>query len=261
MHAGVRRKVAAVLLWAGLCALAAAAEPFDHAHTLYDGVLRRVVRDGLVDYRALKADPQDLKRYLDTLAEVAEGEFGSWTVPQRLAYLINLYNAQTLQLVVDHYPVRSIKRTAGWFGDPWKLSIVRLFGNRVTLDIVEHNLIRRHYAEPAVHFALVRGTRGSPPLRGEAYVPDRLYDQLLDQGRAFLASPPRNRIDAGKRRLYLSPVFKWYADDFTRKAGSVQAYVRIYFPEEVAAVMQRGGFSIRYTDYDWSLNDLALDRR
>jgi hypothetical protein len=235
---------------------------FDHAHPRYAAVLRDHVREGLVDYAGLKVHPEPLAAYLDELAAVTEREFNSWVVAERLSFMINLYNAQVLQLVADHYPVSGIRRIGGWFGTPWnERPVVRLFGNRITFDILVDNYMRRHYAEPAIHLALVCATRGAPPLRDEPYVPDRLYDQFLDQGRAFLVRAPGNRIDLEGRRLYLSPVFQRYQEDFERKAGSVAAYVRIYVAPDLGEALRRERFSIRYTDYDWALNDQTPQRR
>ena len=238
--------------WASL-----AQAEFDHSHARLTAVLREHVSHGLVDYAGLHASPQGLAEYLDELAAVSEREFNSWVVAERLAYLINLYNAQVLQMVVEAYPVRGIRNVGGWFGPAWnERPVVRLFGARVTLEILERNYLRRHYAEPAIHLALVRATLGSPPLRSEAYVPDRLYGQFLDQGRNFLGTPPNNRIDVRRRRLHLSPIFRWYEEDFARKAGSIAAYVRIYLAQDVEEALRNERFAIRYTDYDWSLNDL-----
>lgn len=255
---GAGRLTMAVALLAA--PLAARAE-FDHSHPRYAEVLRAHVAEGLVDYAGLKAHPEGLRTYLDELAAVPEREFNSWVVAERLSFLINLYNAQILQLVADHYPVRHIRKVGGWFGPPWnEQPVVRIFGNTITFDILELNYLRRPYAEPAVHLALVRATRGAPPLRSEPYVPDRLYDQLLDQGRRYLTTPP-NRIDVARRRLYLPQVFRWYEEEFTRKAGSVPAYVRIYFGPEVEQALGRERFSIRFTEYDWLLNDQSPHHR
>jgi hypothetical protein len=123
---------------------------------------------------------------------------------------------------------------------------------RITLTILRDNIMRRHYAEPAIHFALVPAARGAPPLREEPYVPDRLYEQLDDQLERFLADEHNNRVDRVQGRLQLSPIFRWYKADFEWRAGSVEDYLRPH--------LAKGGppqdYSVSYRSYDWSLNDL-----
>lgn len=240
-----------------------AAPMFDHTHTAFDRVLKQQVADGGVNYTALKATPQPLTVYLDTLAAVTEAEFKAWPEKERLAFLINLYNAATLKLIVDHYPVASIKKIGGFFnfgglGDgPWAQKVVRLFGQVTTLDHVEHEIIRKEYGEARVHFALVCAARGCPPLRAEAWTGDKLEVQLAEQGRIFLGQAEKNRVEAAKRTLHLSPIFKWFAGDFEAAAGSVEKFVTPFLPETARTALAAGGFKISYTDYDWSLNDAA----
>lgn len=231
------------------------AAEFDQSHAGFNAVLKQYVRDARVDYAALQAHPRDLNRYLDQVAAVTKTEFEDWTEPEQIAFLINAYNAYTLRLIIDHYPVKSIKDIGGLFSGPWDQRIVKLFGHTITLDTVEHKILRKHYAEPRIHFALVRAAKGCPPLREKAYVGARLDEQLDDQSRQFLANPRKNRVDASKRTVYLSPIFKWYGEDFEQKHGSVLAALKPYWPEEVRAAAAKDGFKIRYTDYDWSLNN------
>ena len=232
-------------------------------HAAFDAVLQSHVADGRVNYAALKAAPQPLNAYLDTLAAVPAADFKMWSEKDRLAFLFNLYNAATLKLIVDHYPVASIKKIGGFFnfgglGDgPWKQKVVRLFGQVTTLDHVEHGIIRQNYAEARAHFALVCAARGCPPLRAEAFVGAKLDTQLDEQGRVFLGQAEKNRVDAAKRTLHLSPIFKWFAGDFEAAAGSVEKFVTPFFPEAARAALAAGGFKVNYTDYDWSLNDAA----
>jgi len=231
----------------------APASSFDHRNAAFDALLKQHVNDGWVDYAALKANPERLDSYLAQLAAVSEANFNSWPEKQRLAFLINLYSAATLKLIVDHYPVKSIKDIGGAFSGPWKQDAVRLFGKVTTLDNLEHGIIRQQYHDPRVHFALVCAAKGCPPLRSEAYTADRLDEQLDDQGRTFLAQSQKNRVDAGARVIYLSPIFKWFAGDFEAKSGSVLKFVEPFLPEKGHAVTD--GFKTKYTEYDWSLND------
>jgi len=236
---------------------AATAQAFDPTHAAFDRVLKQHVRDALVDYRGLKAAPGPLDDYLAQLAAVTESEFTGWPEKERLAFLINLYNAATLKLIVINYPVKSI-RSVGWLpGSAWKQKDVQLFGEKVSLDHVEHDLIRKNYREPRAHFALVCAARGCPPLREEAFVGNRLEAQLDDQGKIFLGTPSKNRVDTGTRTVYLSPIFKWFAGDFEGAAGTVIEFVAPFFPEASRDALAQGDFKVDYTDYDWSLNDQA----
>jgi len=203
----------------------------------------------MVSYSALKQTPKDLDRYLREANVVEESDFREWRREEQLAFLINLYNASVLKLIVDHYPVSSVKSIGGWFGRPWDVEVVPLFGNVATLSYLEHELIRK-YNEPRVHFALVCGALGCPELRAEPYVPQKLDAQLTDQGRKFLRDRAKNRIDPETRTLYLSPIFKWFADDFKKHSGSVVKFVQHYRPD-----LPDAQWKIRYTDYSWSLND------
>lgn len=174
---------------------------------------------------------------------------------QQLAYLINLYNAQTLELVVRHYPVKSIKDIGNWYRGPWGQPVVSLMGKVTTLDFLEHKVIRPMFREPAVHFALVCASRGCPPLRREPYVADHLMDQLRDQGRIFLSDKSKNRVDDETGTLYLSAIFKWFREDFTGQAGSLQAFVAPYLPANSSQRLESHVYGIKFLDYDWSLND------
>jgi len=235
----------------------ARAAVFDHAHSALDRTLKAHVTNGLVNYRALKADSKGLDGYLDQCATVTEAEYLKWSEGQRLAFCINLYNAATLRLVLDHYPVTSIKKIGNWFRGPWKEPAVRLFGKTTTLHHLEYEVLREQFDEPRLHFAIVCAARGCPVLRDEAYTAEKMERQLDEQGRAFLGDTARNRVDVGARTAYLSPIFKWFEEDFARGAGSVPRFIANYYPPGVKAELDKGGFRIKYTEYDWSLNDAA----
>jgi len=231
-------------------------ESFDQSHRAFDQILQPNVHDGRVNYRALKAAPDALVSYLSQLAAVSEADFDAWPEPDRLAFLINLYNATTLKLIVDHYPLKSI-RSIGWLpGSAWKQDVVHAFGREFTLDDLEHGTIRPNYRDARVHFALVCAARGCPPLRPEAYTGSKLDAQLDDQGRVFFGQSNKNRLDAAAHAVYLSPIFKWFHEDFEEQAGSVLKFSLPFWPEEPRRALEKNlELEIRYTDYDWSLNE------
>ena len=239
----------AILL--SLCAARAA--EFDHTHAALDRVLKARVKNERVDYPALKADSKDLDAWLQSAGAVTEAEFNRWTQPQQLAFLMNLYNAATLRLILDHYPLKSIKDIGSLFKGPWKQEVVPLLGKTVTLEHLEHQVLRKKYAEPRVHFAIVCAAKGCPPLRAEAFVADKLDVQLDEQGRVFLGTKEKNRVEAGARTIYLSPIFKWFSEDFEKKSGSVVKFVTPFFSAEDQKAL-RPDWKVSYTDYDWSLN-------
>ena len=253
----VRLAFSALLLgtWMTLPPAVAAAPAFAQSHALLGQVLSRHVAEGRVDYAALKKDPADLDRYLAQLSAVSKEELKSWDEPSQLAFLINAYNAWTLRLVATHYPVGSIKDIGTLVRGPWDQRVVNLWGETLSLDTLEHSVLRKDYKEPRIHFALVCAARSCPPLRSEPYLGEQLGRQLDDQARQFLATPSKNRVVAAGHTVHLSPIFKWYAADFERQSGSVLSALQPYWPADTAALLAKGQFSIRYTVYDWSLND------
>lgn len=229
------------------------AAPYDHSHGAFDALLKTRVSQGLVDYAGLKANRAPLDEYLATAGAVAMADFQHWTRDEQLAFLINVYNAATLQLIVDAYPVDSIKSLGSLVKSPWSRETVQLFGKKISLDTLEHKIIRKNYSEPRIHFALVCAALGCPPLRGEAYQGARLEEQLNDQVKTFLGTPAKNRLDAEKKTVWLSPIFKWYGEDFKTASNTVIAFVAPFMGAASAETMK--DWTIEYTEYDWSLND------
>lgn len=247
--------LALVFLGQHLSPPARSAEP-PFRHDTFGRVLRECVKEAQVDYGLLKARPGDLDAYLDQVAAVRPEVFARWPESDRLALLINLYNAQTLRLMVDHYPIASIRKIGLLPGSAWRKKVVRWGGQVISLDDLEHEIIRKEYREPRIHFALVCAARGCPPLRDEPFVPDRLDEQLQDQGRRFLSETDKNRVEASTGTLWLSPIFEWFAADFTAGGLSVAEYVKPMLPEAARKELEAMGEPrIRFTDYDWSLND------
>jgi hypothetical protein len=232
----------------------ASARALDHSHAALDTMLARYVKSAGVNYTGLKSDRVALASYLDTLAVVTEPEFNRFTKEQQVAMLINLYNAATLQLVIDHYPVKSIKDIATSSGGPWKQPIVRLLGKSRSLDYLENDVLRPKFGDPRVHFAINCASVGCPALRADAFQASTLNQQLDEQTRGFLKDSTKNRIDAKNKILYLSPIFEWYKSDFASKSGTVEKFMANYISASDRAVLENGGLTIKYTDYSWALN-------
>lgn len=221
------------------------AATFDHSSL--DEVLRSYVNDqGMVDYSGLKADRDQLDNYLISTGAVSRSTFDRWNENEQLAFLINVYNAETLQFIIDHYPTSSIKKLGGLLSSPWDRMNVALFGSTTTLDHVEHEIIRPRYNEPRIHFALVCAAVSCPPLRREAFTGNRLDAQLDDQARVFLSESEKNRIEGDT--LFLSAIFKWYGGDFTTRGATLNDYVDPLIEGDAS------GKKIKFTHYDWDLN-------
>jgi hypothetical protein len=230
----------------------------DLDHTPFDRLLQQHVNDqGLVDYGAF-ASSSTFDAYLDQLARTDPQQLAR---ADQLALWINAYNAYTIALINRHgerRSIRNINRTLGLLPltGPWAEPLARVGGRAYTLDHIEHEIVRPEFREPRIHFALVCAAVGCPPLRREAFTADRLDDQLDEQAQHFLLrGPEKNRVDVAGRTVYLSPIFRWYRADFPRDDAEFGRYVARFFPESAERrLLEAGGFRIRYTEYDWSLN-------
>lgn len=231
---------------------------FDHSHAAWTSVLSRYVKDGFVDYAGLKKDGQaDLRAYLGTLESICRGHYDTWTREQKLAYWINAYNAYTVRLILDHYPLKSIRKIGLLPGAAFREEFIPSKGVRgktLSLNDIEHEILRKDFTEPRIHFAIVCASKGCPALRSEAYRPADLDRQLEDAARTFVRDPAKNRFDASKRTLYLSSIFKWFREDFERAAKTLPEFVARFADEQTATALRAGSVRIEFLDYDWSLN-------
>lgn len=244
----------------GLTALNARAE-FDHTHKNWTSQLQKYVslkdQQSTVNYKALKKDTAALNQYLHSLEAVTQEQFNQFSPNQKLAFLINAYNAFTVKLIVDNYPVKSIKDIGSLLTSPWKIKFFSILGEERNLDNVEHDMIRKWFNEPRIHFAVVCASVGCPALRNEAFTALSLDQQLEEASKNFLADKTRNRYNSGAKKLEISSIFKWYGKDFVKKHGSLEAFLapRITTnPDDQTAIREKKA-SIAYLDYDWSLNE------
>lgn len=224
---------------------------FDHAP--FDALLKKHVnRAGGVDYAGLRADSEALEAYVRSLAAAPFEDLGR---DEKLALLINAYNAFTLQLIVewldkDIESIRDIPGDQRWDGARWNVA-----GHTWSLNQIEHEQIRPKFAEPNIHWALVCAARDCPPLRREAYIGAGLREQLEDQARIVHTNGSRwFELAPGGGTLRLTPLYDWYGGDFEQAAGGVLAYAARYAPE-LAELLEAGRPpGIEWKDYDWSLN-------
>jgi hypothetical protein len=246
-------------------------------HQLWDRLLQKHVKDGLVNYRAIKDNPQQLNQYLKQIADFPPKGLAELSPPAQIAFYINAYNAITVKRILDHYPPQregisnflnpslSIKNISG----VWNTIKDRVAGESLTLDDIEHKILRKKFKEPRVHIALVCASMSCPALPGRAFTADRLEEQLDKSSREFLADKSRNRLCVDCPEISLSKIFSWYGDDFVgvykpsqhlikrhgNKEASVITFIAPYFNEGIKNYLLKGDYDIDFLDYDWSLNE------
>lgn len=261
----------AVTLFASI----ASAQTFDHSHAAFTALLKKHVvlveggKTSKVKYADFKKDVPQLKAYLDSLSSVKEADFNAWSKAQQMAFLINVYNGQTLALILQNYPVKSIKDIGSVFDNRWKRKFFKLFGQDAFLDKVEHEMLRKPgvYNEVRVHYAANCASIGCPSLREEAFVAERLDKQLEEQAVRFLSDRSRNRYSSGK--LEVSMIFNWFKEDWaggykgfdgnTPAITSREEYFSRYAkmladsPADQQIIVDKKA-AISHLDYDWNLN-------
>lgn len=226
-------------------------------HSLFTQVLEAFVDDaGNVAYARLKENPEALVQYLQLLAATDPATLSE---DEQIAFWINAYNAYTLKLIIDKYPVSSILRTVGIpipkLNMPWLKKIATVGGEVYTLDQIEHEILRKQFDEPRIHFGIVCASISCPALRREAYTGAELDTQLTEQALLFLNDPGKNQIQDATDTIRISKIFDWFEEDFTGTHDSVQPYLAQFFTGEVRETLRMEGYRIRYMDYDWGLND------
>lgn len=251
----------------------AALAQFDHSHASFTALLKKhvVLIDGgkgsQVRYAELAKDRPALKAYIETLTKLPESEFKGWTKPQQLAFLINAYNALTLELILTRYPDLKSIRDFGYlpFNNIWKKRWFTFLGREYHLDGIEHEMIRAPgvYDDPRIHFAVNCASIGCPMLREEAFVAERLDAQLDQQALRFVSDRSRNRVN-NDGEIEASKIFDWYKGDFNKGHKGIkssEAFFARYAKEltdnpAFQKLVADGKASIRYLDYDWRLNDV-----
>ncbi len=222
--------------------------PQQFSHQLFDDLLRVHVRDGVVDYPAIGADPR-FEAYLDHLNRV--DPTGLPTDRDRLAFWINAYNAFAIKGILDGYsPLTLVGRYRYFIAKPYRVG-----GETINLYDLERQLLIPDFHEPRIHFAIVCASRSCPKLPSEAYRPDELDRQLEASARAFINDSTRNRFDRSGKVASLSMIFSWFEEDFTRQAGSLTGYVRRYVADrELSEDLKASSYRVEFLEYDWRLN-------
>ena len=241
-----------------ICAVLAPSSAWAFDFSGWDGLLKRHVgpttiagvRIAGVDYATIKKDPAYAKLIAD-LKSFSPATLK--TDKEKIAFWINAYNVMAVKMVVDHYPVDSIKDAGSFFQSVWKKEVGVVGGKKVTLNDIEHEILRK-MGDPRIHVAIVCASVSCPDLRNEAYTADRLDAQLDDQFKLFLENRGKGlRVDRGKGRVTLSKIFDWFEEDFEPKGG-VLPFLSRYAPEKDRSFLKKGNLDVSYLDYNWDLN-------
>lgn len=213
---------------------------FDHSS--FDGLLSRHVHGYAIDYDGIAVEQETLDTYIGTLGTAP---FETLNRDDKLALLINAYNAFTIKLILEYRPIESIKDIPAderWDAERWTIA-----GQTYSLTSLEHEEIRAKFIEPRIHFAVNCASVGCPPLRAEAYVGERLEEQLADQTRVMHSDDQWVRVEGST--VHLTPLYLWYKSDFEQVAGTSLAFAARSRPE-----LATGDWTVQWMDYDWSLN-------
>ena len=222
------------------------------SHEFWNQVLGKYVNvSGLVNYQGLKEDPEILLNYLALLRSNRPNEV-RWNRKESLAYWINLYNAFTLKLIIDHYPLESIKDIGSmiqipFINSPWDIETIDFGDEKISLNYVEHQILRKFFNEPRIHFAINCASVSCPTLRNEAYVAFKIDEQLTDQAHRFLNDPSKNIITP--ERLRLSKIFQWFSEDFN-DPQTLFENLSLW-----SGIPINDYATSQFIDYDWSLNE------
>jgi hypothetical protein len=236
--------------------------PYDQTYQDLNSVLQKYVHANgavsQVDYKQMRAHQIQLLAFLKNTSKLSHQTFESFNDNQKVAFLINAYNAYTLKLIIDNYPVSSIKKMSAAFKNPWKIKFVRLFGQDMTLDDIEHKWLEEATKDPRIHLAINCACVGGPGLRNEAFTAEKLDSQLTEQASIFLRDNGRNSIDPVNKTLKLSSALKALEGDSGSANAALQKFVGQFMTDDpnVKKDLEAGLYAVTYGDQDWNLNDL-----
>ncbi|MCZ6791174.1 MAG: DUF547 domain-containing protein [Candidatus Dadabacteria bacterium] len=255
-------------------------DSFDHSYATYNSLLNRYVKNARVNYEGFINSRAEFETFLRALGSVDEDVFESWTEEQRLAFWINAYNAFTIKAIIDHYPIKRSFTLVGIFYAPsdsilqikgvWTKLQFKALGNMVTLDEIEHQILRKKFNEPRIHMAINCASISCPDLRNEAYTPEKLEEQLADASTNFVNNPDKGvYVNEQSGKVKLSKIFKWFGDDFINNYGSKKLFNNYSLKEnavlnftseyieseEVKEYLMNNKLKIGYLGYDWHLNE------
>lgn len=238
--------------------------PFDHS--LWDQFLKTYVNEaGEVDYARVQREPETLRQYLAAAESVIAEDFSAWPREERLALLVNLFNAAVIEIATKHYPIKTLNEIPG----VWDLPAVKLGGKNLSLNQLRQVHLVGQFRDEKIQTVLSSGAKSAPMLRREAFTGPRVEGQLYLAARDFVNDPLRNPIQPGKKHLTISRIFKWYAGDFKLDFGfrdeddkysveenSVLAFLAYYLDDRAKIeYLEERRYKIKYAVFDWTLND------
>lgn len=230
------------------------ANPVQHGE--WDSLVKKhVAQDGMVDYAGFLKDKKALQHYVDYLS--THQPTAKWSKNEKLAYWINAYNAFTVKLIVDHYPIKSIKdikKGIPFVNSVWDIPFIPMGKEKVDLNYIEHSILRKEFKDPRIHAAINCASFSCPLLRNEAYTAHQIDGQLEDAMRKFINDPQRNQIE--KSSVKISKIFSWFSGDFKLNGASVIDYLNKYAKKSIDY-----NAKMDYLDYDWDLNGIENKRR
>ena len=224
-------------------------------HDQWSALLQKHVDEGgYVNYKGFQKDSISLNAYLEELTTNPPDE-NAWSTKEQLAYWINAYNAFTVKLIMDHYPLESIKDIGSaiqipFINSPWDIKFIKINGEKLDLNNIEHSILRKKFNEPRIHFAINCASFSCPKLRQEAFVADKLDAQLEEQSIDFINDSERNIIS--KNHAEISKIFSWFKGDFT-KNGSLIDFLNKYAKNKMDKKVK-----IFHKEYNWSLNERGM---
>jgi len=234
-------------------------------HAAWTSILRKYVSapdtDGLThfDYAGLKANTADSAKLKGYIQSLQAANIDTFTQDEAIAYYANFYNALTIDLILQNYPLNSIRKAKIYNGDkvrgfigPWKKVKTRINGRSVSLDDIEHKILRVKYSSPYVHYMVNCASVGCPNLLDKAWEADS-YEALRKEAASAYINSPRGVVMTPKG-LKVSSIYKWFKDDFGGSRERVLAHIRDYADEDLAAAIDGGAKIVDY-DYNWSLNE------
>ena len=221
-------------------------------HSKWTVLLKKYVNEkGFVNYKELASEKEKLNAYTEDLSN--NPPQANWSDNEKIAYWMNAYNAFTVKLIVDNYPIESIKDLNPSLTIPtvrsiWTKEWFQIGGEDFSLDRIEHKILRKDFDEPRIHFAVNCASFSCPPLRNEAFVAERVDEQLDEQARQFINDTVRNKI--AKDKVVISKIFQWFTGDFTKGQSLID------FLNKYSRVKIDKNADIDHMDYDWALNEV-----
>jgi hypothetical protein len=253
----------------------ATAISFDH--TIFDTLLQKNVENGVVNYKALKADKSELAYYLRQIEQVDPIEFKNWSQAEQMAFWINAYNAITIEAILQHYPIqwgslisraRFPKNSIRQINKVWDTVFIKVMGKELTLNQIEHDILRKQFSDPLIHFVIVCASIGCPKLESRAFYANDLHQRLEQATQNFISDSKHVKLNKNENTIYLSSIFEWYKEDFKiqsetkgqftkykKSERGVMEFIVYRLSQEDRQFVLENQPKIRYLKYNWTLNE------